>query len=216
MILSITVIFVAVWRNEQILAAHKPSILHWKVFFVFQATVGGYFPQMCFTYVTLITSLLVEIIIQLCLLEKTLESVEDNEGIKQCVEWHLQILVFVEKVQRFCGVGISGVLLCGYINICTTLSLLTQVQYVQMIFLLPYIFEIMMILYSHCWCGSEVVYQSEKISSAIYCSQWTNADDSHKKKICIYIMLTQKPLQIYLGGGVTTASLPVFVTVMNF
>nr|CAH7752383.1 unnamed protein product [Callosobruchus chinensis] len=36
MILSITVIFVAVWRNEQILAAHKPSILHWKVFFVFQ------------------------------------------------------------------------------------------------------------------------------------------------------------------------------------
>nr|CAH7752394.1 unnamed protein product [Callosobruchus chinensis] len=29
-------------------------------------------------------------------------------------------------------------------------------------------------------------------------------------------MLTQKPLQIYLGGGVTTASLPVFVTVMNF
>nr|CAH7752390.1 unnamed protein product [Callosobruchus chinensis] len=48
---------------------------------------------MCFTYVTLITSLLVEIIIQLCLLEKTLESVEDNEGIKQCVEWHLQILV---------------------------------------------------------------------------------------------------------------------------
>nr|CAH7752389.1 unnamed protein product [Callosobruchus chinensis] len=83
---------------------------------------------MCFTYVTLITSLLVEIIIQLCLLEKTLESVEDNEGIKQCVEWHLQILVFVEKVQRFCGVGISGVLLCGYINICTTLSLLTQVS----------------------------------------------------------------------------------------
>nr|CAH7752393.1 unnamed protein product [Callosobruchus chinensis] len=28
-------------------------------------------------------------------------------------------------------------------------------------------------------------------------------------------MLTQKPLQIYLGGGVTTASLPVFVTLVK-
>nr|CAI5830498.1 unnamed protein product [Callosobruchus analis] len=52
-----------------------------------------YTAQMCSTYVTLITSLLVEIIIQLSLLEKTLADLRDDEGIRQCVQWHLQILL---------------------------------------------------------------------------------------------------------------------------
>nr|CAH7750466.1 unnamed protein product [Callosobruchus chinensis] len=181
-LLNIAVVVMGIWKdNELILVAHKPSILQRKVFVAFQAAMCIYSAQMCATYVSLITSLLVEIIIQLCLLEKTLETLRDAEGIRQCVEWHLQILV-------------GGV---------------------ELLFLLPYLVEIIMIIYSHCWCGSELLYQSGKISSAIYSSHWTSADLSHKKKINIYMLLTQKPLQIYLGGGITTASLPVFVTVIK-
>nr|CAI5830501.1 unnamed protein product [Callosobruchus analis] len=170
---------------------------------------------MCSTYVTLITSLLVEIIIQLSLLEKTLADLRDDEGIRQCVQWHLQILLFVNKVQRLCGTGLSGVFFCGLINICTSLAMLMEVENAELLFLLPYLTEMIFIIYCHCWCGSEVKYQSEKISSAIYSSDWINTDTSYKKTINIYILLTQKPLQIRLGGGIATASLPVFVTVIK-
>nr|CAI5830497.1 unnamed protein product [Callosobruchus analis] len=67
--------------------------MHWKVFLACQSVMVVYTAQMCSTYVTLITSLLVEIIIQLSLLEKTLADLRDDEGIRQCVQWHLQILL---------------------------------------------------------------------------------------------------------------------------
>ncbi|VEN62483.1 unnamed protein product, partial [Callosobruchus maculatus] len=214
-LLNIAVVVMGICKDEDlILVAHKPSFLQRNAFVAFQAAMCIYNAQMCATYVSLITSLLIEIIIQLSLLEKTLETMKDGEGIRKCVEWHLQILVFAEKVQRFCGLGVSVVLLCGIINICTSFSLLMEVGGVELLFLLPYLVEIIMIIYSHCWCGSELLYQSGKISSAIYSSQWTTADVSHKKKINIYMLMTQKPLQIYLWGGITTASLPVFVTVI--
>ncbi|VEN44143.1 unnamed protein product [Callosobruchus maculatus] len=92
--LNVTAISLGIWRDEKyILVAHKPSFLHWKVFLAYQAAMCIYSAQMCATYVSLITSLLVEIIIQLVLLEKTLETIKDGEGVRQCVEWHLQILV---------------------------------------------------------------------------------------------------------------------------
>nr|CAI5846519.1 unnamed protein product [Callosobruchus analis] len=49
--------------------------------------------QMCATYVTLVTSLLIEIIIQLCLLERSLQEMKDYEDLKSCIQWHLDILV---------------------------------------------------------------------------------------------------------------------------
>nr|CAH7723100.1 unnamed protein product [Callosobruchus chinensis] len=121
--------------------------------------------------------------IQLCMLERSLELMENDMDLKNCVQWHLDILVFVKKVQRFCGVGVTVVFLCGIFNICTSLALTTQ---------------------------------SEKISYAIYSSQWTNANATYMKLINIHILLTKQPLEIPLGGGTFSASLPVFVMVINF
>nr|CAI5852157.1 unnamed protein product [Callosobruchus analis] len=71
------------------------------------------------------------------------------------------------------------------------------------------------IIYSNCWCGSEVTYQSEKISHAIYSSKWTGASVAYMRLIHIHILLTKQPLEIPLGGGTFSASLPVFVMVMK-
>nr|CAI5824646.1 unnamed protein product [Callosobruchus analis] len=48
---------------------------------------------------------------------------------------------------------------------------------------------------------------------AIYSSEWVDGDLSYKKLINIYLALTKKPLAIRLGGGITIATLPVFVKV---
>nr|CAI5846523.1 unnamed protein product [Callosobruchus analis] len=135
---------------------------------------------MCATYVTLVTSLLIEIIIQLCLLERSLQEMKDYEDLKSCIQWHLDILVFIKKFQKFCGIGVSAVFACGTLNICATLAL---------------------------------VIQSNKISYAIYSSKWVDSDTAYKKLINIYILFTEEPLVIRLGGGTFSASLPVFITV---
>nr|CAH7747987.1 unnamed protein product [Callosobruchus chinensis] len=84
-----------------------------------------------------------------------------------------------------------------------------------MVFILPYIVVILTVMYSQCWCGSEIVDQSEKMSYAIYSSEWVDGDLSYKKLINMYISLTKKPLAIRLGGGITIATLPVFVRVIS-
>nr|CAI5837454.1 unnamed protein product [Callosobruchus analis] len=54
------------------------------------------------------------------------------------------------------------------------------------------------------------------MSYAIYTrsSEWVDGDRSYKNLINFYISLTKKPLTISLGGGITIATLPVFVKVI--
>ncbi|VEN59249.1 unnamed protein product, partial [Callosobruchus maculatus] len=202
--------------NKLVLAAHVFPGLNWKVFFIYQVVMNTAGAQMCATYVTLVTSLLIEIIIQFCLLERSLQEMEDYEDLKTCIQWHLDILVFIKKVQRFCGIGVSAVFACGVFNICTSLALVIEVDHSELLFLLPYLLAMVAIIYCHSWCGSEVTYQSDKLSYAIFSSKWIDSDTAYKKLIHIYILLTKQPLVIRLGGGTFDASLPVFVTVINF
>nr|CAI5824647.1 unnamed protein product [Callosobruchus analis] len=172
-----------------------------------------YSANMSTVFATLFTSLMIEVIIQLNLIEETLKDTSDRNELRRCVKWHLRVVEFFKEVDRLCGIGISSVLSCGIFNMCTSMSLLLQVQRSDMVFILPYIIVILTIMYSQCWCGSEIVDQSEKMTYAIYSSEWVDGDLSYKKLINIYLALTKKPLAIRLGGGITIATLPVFVKV---
>nr|CAH7747980.1 unnamed protein product [Callosobruchus chinensis] len=91
---NIAIIILAILKDQRlILAAHKPSVVHWKVFFVFQAIMCTYSAHMCTVYATLFTSLMIEVIIQLNLIEEALKDTGDHDELKQCVKWHLQVLV---------------------------------------------------------------------------------------------------------------------------
>nr|CAI5852158.1 unnamed protein product [Callosobruchus analis] len=105
--------------------------------------------------------------------------------------------------------------MCSIFNICTSLALTVRADVSYLSFLLPYLGGMIAIIYSNCWCGSEVTYQSEKISHAIYSSKWTGASVAYMRLIHIHILLTKQPLEIPLGGGTFSASLPVFVMVMK-
>ncbi|VEN58276.1 unnamed protein product [Callosobruchus maculatus] len=72
-----------------------------------------------------------------------------------------------------------------------------------------------MIILGICWCGSEVISQSDDISFYIYSSQWTGSDVSFMKLIKMQLLFAKDPMEIYLGGGVTTMALPLFVTIMK-
>nr|CAI5852165.1 unnamed protein product [Callosobruchus analis] len=153
--------------DRLLLVAHVFPGLNWKIFYIYQIVTC--FPSclMCTTYTTLVTSLLIEIMIQLCLLERSLHVMEDEMDLKDCVQWHLDILVFVKKVQRFCGIGVTPVFMCSIFNICTSLALTVRADVSYLSFLLPYLGGMIAIIYSNCWCGSEVTYQREDITCNI-------------------------------------------------
>nr|CAI5846526.1 unnamed protein product [Callosobruchus analis] len=47
---------------------------------------------------------------------------------KSCIQWHLDILVVIKKIQNFCGNGASAVSACDVLNICTSLALVIKVS----------------------------------------------------------------------------------------
>nr|CAI5837456.1 unnamed protein product [Callosobruchus analis] len=175
-----------------------------------------YSANMSTVFATPFTSLMIEVIIQLNLIEEALKDTSDYDELRRCIKWHLRVVEFFKEVDRLCGIGISSVLSCGiFIKVECFLGL-CWVQRSDMVFILPYIVVILPIMYSQCWCGSEIVDQSDKMSYAIYTrsSEWVDGDRSYKNLINFYISLTKKPLTISLGGGITIATLPVFVKVI--
>ncbi|VEN46264.1 unnamed protein product [Callosobruchus maculatus] len=78
---NIAIILLAIVKNQRsILAAHKPAVMHWKIFFLFQAVMCTYSAHMCTVYATTFTSLMIEVIIQLNLIEETLKDIGDHDG----------------------------------------------------------------------------------------------------------------------------------------
>nr|CAI5824653.1 unnamed protein product [Callosobruchus analis] len=90
---NIAIIVLAILRKQRlILAAHKPSTVHWKVFFVYQAIMCTYSANMSTVFATLFTSLMIEVIIQLNLIEETLKDTSDRNELRRCVKWHLRVV----------------------------------------------------------------------------------------------------------------------------
>ncbi|CAH1989691.1 unnamed protein product [Acanthoscelides obtectus] len=52
-----------------------------------------YSANMATVYATLLTSLMIEVIIQLRLIEETLQYTTDSDGLKRCIERHAQVLL---------------------------------------------------------------------------------------------------------------------------
>nr|CAH7746173.1 unnamed protein product [Callosobruchus chinensis] len=208
--------FLALLKGERTMfVAHVPSFLNWKVFFGSQVLMSVYTGHMTANYAIVLITVQIELLIQVYLLKNALVQVSNLSELKTCIDWHLLLLSLRKKIQRFCSMGMSLVFLMGVIIMCTTMSVLTQGENADVAFLFPYVSVMVVILLGNCWCGSEVMSQSDEISYSIYSSDWTSSSLSYMKLMKTQLLFTKNPMELYLGGGVTTISLPVFVTIMK-
>nr|CAH7729575.1 unnamed protein product [Callosobruchus chinensis] len=136
------------------LATYIPPWIHWRVYFWFQSTVTVYNATMTSIYVSILTSLLIEAIIQVVCLKERLQCTGDRKYLVECIKRHLEIIIFVERMQHIFKIGMSVVFITGVINICTTLSLLFEVTFIELVFMIPYLSEMTMVIYIHCFYGS--------------------------------------------------------------
>ncbi|CAH1974252.1 unnamed protein product [Acanthoscelides obtectus] len=133
--------------NGSALSAHTFSFINIKVLFMYQMLIGFTSSYMCATYVTLAAGVLIEIVIQLCLLEKSLKDMEDYMDLKSCIYCHVEILTFIKKIQKFYEVGVSAVFIGGVFNICTTMSLVIESA------------KISYAIFSSKWINADVAYK---------------------------------------------------------
>nr|CAI5868010.1 unnamed protein product [Callosobruchus analis] len=201
--------------DDFMFVAHIPSFLNPKVFFCSQVFMSIYTGHMTANYATILTTVQIELLIQVYLLKAALAQVGNLSELKECIDWHLLLLLLRKKIQRYCNMGMTLVFLMGVIIMCTTMSLLTQGERADVAFLFPYVSIMVALLWSNCYCGSALFAESDDISYSIYSSDWTSSDLSYMKLIKTQLLFTKDPMELYIGGGVTTISLPVFVKVIH-
>nr|CAI5824270.1 unnamed protein product [Callosobruchus analis] len=69
------------------------SLIHWRVYFWFQATITVYNATMASIYVSILTTLLIEAIIQVACLKERLQCTEDKKQLVKCIKCHLEIVM---------------------------------------------------------------------------------------------------------------------------
>ncbi|CAH1954742.1 unnamed protein product [Acanthoscelides obtectus] len=136
------------------LATYIPPWIHWRVYFWFQSTVSVYNATMASIYVSILCTLLIEAIIQVACLKERLESVEDRRCLEECIEHYSQITAFTKRIHNICKIGLTVVFVTGVLNICTSLSLILEVKFIELVFMVPYLSEMIMIIYIHCFYGT--------------------------------------------------------------
>ncbi|VEN56477.1 unnamed protein product [Callosobruchus maculatus] len=177
-------------------ATYIPPWIYWRVYFWFQSTLTVYNATMASIYVSVLTTLLIEAIIQVACLKERLHCTEDKKYLVESIKRHLQIIF-------------------GVINICTTLSLVLEVTFIDLLFMIPYLGEIILIIYVHCFYGSILASESEEIAYSLFSSKWVSADVSHKRNLAIFMIFSNKKITIRLAGGMLTMTLPLFVQIIR-
>ncbi|CAH1967303.1 unnamed protein product [Acanthoscelides obtectus] len=199
-------------EKEPLYTGYTPPQIGVVGLLTFQAVMTIYLVFLCSTYVSLDANLLIEIGIQIEILKDVLENSEDID-IFECVQRYAEIQRLHDKVQRIFRVGISVNFLTGVLIFCTTLFRILEVVVSELMFMLPYSFAIILIIYIHCWFGNELIYRSNGITQAIFKSKWIGRDRSIQKNLIIFMMFTKKPIHIDLAGGLLTMAIPVFMSI---
>ncbi|CAD7085729.1 unnamed protein product [Hermetia illucens] len=69
-------------------------------------------------------------------------------------------------------------------------------------------------VFLYCYFGSELVYQTHRMTDAIYSCNWIDQDRKFKKMLIMFMQSTQKSMTI-IAGGFFTVNLAAFVSVLK-
>ncbi|VEN50758.1 unnamed protein product [Callosobruchus maculatus] len=197
------------------IATYIPPWIHWRVYFWFQSTLTVYNATMASMYISTLTSLLIEAIIQVACLKERLQHTEETKLLVECIEHYLEIIMFTERLHQLCKIGLSIVFVGGVINICTTLSLLLVVSLMELLWFVPYLTVMIMTIYVHCFYGSILANECEDIPYALFSSKWVSTDVAHKRTLIIFMIFSKKQIYIKLAAGTLTMTLPLFVQIIR-
>nr|CAI5833091.1 unnamed protein product [Callosobruchus analis] len=193
-----------------------PPWMNFASLFIFQEICSIYSVVFCCSSVTLHANLMLEIGIQIDIMKHDLENNEDINVIFQSIKFYEEILRLSAKVQQIFKIGLSAIFFTGISVLCTTLFKLMSVTREELIFMGPYSLGITMILFVHCWFGNELIYKSDGITQSIFCSNWIGSNIKTQRVLLLFVTFTRRPVEMKLGGGLFTMSVPLFVSLLGY
>ncbi|XP_049825836.1 odorant receptor Or1-like [Aethina tumida] len=133
-----------------------------------------------------------------------------------CIKHHIQIKKWAKDIEDIHFISVFLLFVVGTFVLCASLFEISLVDIMSMEFgmLLSYSSAILTELFLYCYFGNELIYKSEQIFHAIYDCPWLNCDIMFKKTIVLFLIGTQRPIVVYVGG-LFTMSLPVYVAILR-
>ncbi|XP_049825837.1 odorant receptor 49b [Aethina tumida] len=133
-----------------------------------------------------------------------------------CVKHHIEIKKWAKDIQDIHSISICFQFGIGSMVLCASLFELSMVNPLstKFILLLNYYLAILTEIFLYCWFGNEFNDKSSQLYHSVYECQWMDCNIKFKKAMLIFMMGTEKPITVYVGG-LFPMSLPIYVAILR-
>nr|CAH7735686.1 unnamed protein product [Callosobruchus chinensis] len=147
--------------KEPFYASYIPPALGHMGMLVFQEVMTAITGYAACNYICLDINLMIGISIQIETLKDILRESHDIDILLECIKRHEQIVRLVDNVQHILRFGLSIHFFNDVLIFCTTLFkvLETEVDFSELMFILPYSLSTIFIMFVHCWYGNDIIHR---------------------------------------------------------
>ncbi|XP_075169838.1 odorant receptor 43a-like [Haematobia irritans] len=194
----------------------------YEIFYIMQFPTPLALTVMYMPFVSLFATFAMFCKTALMILQHRLENIwveEDDDGkfeaLRKCIKYYNRLTRYVNNFNSMVTYIVCVEFLLFGAIICSLLFCMNIIEsFTQIISIIMYILTMMYVLFTYYWHANEMLMESVKVSEAAYAIPWYYANPQFRKTLLLFIIRTQKPLQIMLGN-VYPMTLVTFQSLLN-
>nr|WBF90976.1 odorant receptor SameORX [Schistocerca americana] len=119
-----------------------------------------------------------------------------REHLRECVRYHIDIERMVQQLSKLVGPILLGELLVDMITVSASAFVTTALKANSGLLLKYgwYLFVVAEQMFLVCWCGDEVLAESERLQVSVYSCDWTGGSPRFLRELRIVLNRTGRPL----------------------
>ncbi|XP_076273417.1 odorant receptor 10-like [Rhynchophorus ferrugineus] len=152
-------------------------------------------------------------------ISQVFSSSDPQQSLGEWIKEHQHILRMMTELNECMNIVMFCDFMVSSLQLAMVIFQLMNVSGLEQIAVSLFCFTLNIQLYLLYWCGTEIAFESAKIASSAYQSNWYNCDLVVQKSLRIVIMRTQKPVMLRIGtiGNVQfDVLLKIYKTIYSF
>ncbi|XP_037913007.1 odorant receptor 2a-like [Hermetia illucens] len=139
-----------------------------------------------------------------------------SKELLQCIKDQQMLVEYFQMVRKVTSSVIFLQFFTTGVEACITgvCLLFAQGNLLEIAYLGQYFLAVIMEIFLYCYFGNDLVYESHRMTDAIYSCNWMDQGRSFKKILIIFMQSTQKSMTI-MAGGFFPVNLSAFVSVLR-
>ncbi|XP_047115681.1 odorant receptor 13a-like [Schistocerca piceifrons] len=121
-----------------------------------------------------------------------------RENLRECVRYHIDIERMVQQLSKLVGPILLGELLADMITVSASAFITTALKANSGLLMKYgwYVFVVAEQMFLVCWCGDEVLAESELLQVSVYSCDWTGGSPRFLRELRIVLSRTGRPLML--------------------